>query len=80
MKSLLDILKNQETIASTLEQRTEITDLKAQLDATDYKVIKNAECNLAGVELPYDAKELHNERQTLRDKIDELEIEINELS
>lgn len=51
----------------------EITQLKAQLAATDYQVIKCTEAQLAGLELPYDIQQLHTERQALRDRINELE-------
>ena len=50
-----------------------IAELKAQLNSTDYKIIKCSECSLAGVELPYDIAELHAQRQALRDEINELE-------
>ena len=57
--------------APTVEQQ--IADLKAQLSATDYKVVKCSEAQLAGEELPYDIAELHAERQVIRDRINELE-------
>lgn len=50
-----------------------IAELKAELNSTDYKIIKCSECSLAGVELPYDITELHTERQALRNEINELE-------
>lgn len=50
-----------------------IAELKAQLNGTDYKVIKCAESQLAGLDLPYDVATLHAERQALRDEINELE-------
>ena len=50
-----------------------IAELKAQLSATDYKVIKCSECQLAGKEMPYDVAELHAERQAIRDQINQLE-------
>ena len=50
-----------------------INELKSELNATDYKIIKCSECNLAGEPLPYDIKELHAQRQELRNKINELE-------
>lgn len=53
--------------------RREIEELKAQLSATDYKIIKCSEYSLNGQELPYDIAELHAERQALRDRINELE-------
>ncbi len=51
----------------------EIATLKAKLSATDYRVIKCAECQLVGEPAPYDLAELHRERQTLRDRINQLE-------
>lgn len=51
----------------------QISELKAQLGSTDYKVIKCSEAQMAGEELPYDIAALHAERQALRDKINELE-------
>lgn len=51
----------------------EIAELKSQLSATDYKVIKCYEAQLVGEELPYDVVALHAERQALRDKINKLE-------
>lgn len=50
-----------------------IEDLKKQIAASDYKVIKCHEYALCSLELPYDVKALHAERQALRDKINELE-------
>lgn len=50
-----------------------IAELKAELNSTDYKIIKCSECSLAGAELPYDIVELHAQRQAIRDEINELE-------
>lgn len=55
------------------QKQMRIAELKAELDSTDYKIIKCSECSLAGVELPYDVVALHIERQALRDEINELE-------
>lgn len=52
-----------------------IAELKKQLSATDYKVIKCAECQLLGEETPYDVALLHAERQVIRDEINKLEAE-----
>ena len=49
---------------------------KAELDSTDYKIIKCSEYQLAGLESPYDITELHTERQALRDEINQLETEL----
>lgn len=54
-------------------QKTEVDLLKEQISSTDYKIIKCSECSLAGIELPYDIKALNEERQALRDRINELE-------
>jgi hypothetical protein len=60
----------------------EIAILKQQLTNTDYKVIKNMEYQMAMMATRedsqvildlYDPKELHDERQALRDRINELE-------
>ena len=53
----------------------QITELKAQLSKTDYKVIKCSECQLLGMEMPYDVAELHTERQSIRDQINLLQKE-----
>ena len=47
--------------------------LKAELSATDYRIIKCSEASLLGEELPYNASELHATRQALRDRINQLE-------
>lgn len=51
----------------------EVEGLKMQLAESDYKVIKIAECAACGLPMPYDAEELHTERQAIRDRINELE-------
>lgn len=54
--------------------KAQIHILKTQLNETDYKIVKCSEYQLAGLELPYDIQLLHNERQSLRDRINELEL------
>ena len=54
----------------------EIERLKSELQESDYKVIKCAEAICLNAELPYNMTALHKERQTLRDKINELESEV----
>lgn len=54
-------------------KQARIAELQSQLASTDYKIIKCSECQLAGVELPYDIVELHTARQALRDEINELQ-------
>ena len=53
----------------------QIVELKAQLSATDYQVIKCSECQLLGLDMPYDMTALHAERQAIRDEINKLEQE-----
>lgn len=69
-------------VVSKAKIEQSISLLKQQLADTDYKVVKNMEYQMAmmtSVEPNtiildlYDPKELHNERQALRDKINELE-------
>ena len=55
---------------------SEIERLKSELQESDYKVIKCAEALTIGAEMPYDVESLHKERQALRDKINELESEV----
>ena len=57
---------------------SEIECLKSELQESDYKVIKCAEAMFINAELPYNMTELHNERQALRDKINELESEVGD--
>ena len=54
----------------------EVERLKSELKESDYKVIKCAEAMAVGEEMPYDVASLHKERQALRDKINELESEV----
>ena len=54
----------------------EIERLKSELQESDYKVIKCAEAICLNAELPYNMTALHKERQALRDKINELESEV----
>ena len=60
-------------VKSAAEQ---IAELKRQLSATDYKVIKCAECQLLGAEMPYDVQALHAQRQAIRDRINALEVSL----
>jgi hypothetical protein len=59
-----------------IDPQERIDELKAQLTATDYKIIKCSEYQLLGLEMPYDIAELHAERQAIRDEINTLEQEV----
>ena len=63
-------------IEECVPKSEEIERLKSELQESDYKVIKCAEAMAVGAEMPYDVASLHNERQALRDKINELESEV----
>ena len=58
----------------------DIESLKSELQESDYKVIKCAEAICLNEELPYNMTELHNERLALRDKINELESEVGDVT
>lgn len=58
---------------AAMQRAAEVENLKMQLAESDYKVIKIAECVACNLPMPYDAEELHTERQALRDRINELE-------
>lgn len=67
----------QPTAEELMDRRyMEIERLKSELQDSDYKVIKCAEAMAVGADMPYDVANLHNERQALRDKINELESEV----
>lgn len=68
--------ERQEQIA---EIQIQIVGLKAQIDATDYRIIKAYEYSQVGLETDYDLQALHLERQELRDQINELEQELTEI-
>ena len=62
------------------EKKQKIGQLQAELDSTDYKVIKCYEYSLVGKETPYDIETLHAERQALRDEINVLQAELGEVA
>ena len=68
-----------EKVVDVSARRDEIERLKTELSGSDYKVIKCYEANMLGEDLPYNAQELHQERQILRDRINALERELESL-
>ncbi len=58
----------------------QIDGLKAQIAASDYKVIKTYEYTLLGEQTEYDMKAVHAERQALRDQINSLETQLTDLT
>ena len=62
------------------EKRLLIADLTApSSDVGDWKVIKNIEYTLAGLEPPYDPVEVHEKRKKVRDRINEIEKQLESL-
>ena len=60
--------------------KKKINELKETLNKEDYKIIKCYELSLSGETLPYDIVSLHNKRQEIRNKINELETKIQILN
>ena len=54
--------------------------LESRLNSDDYKTIKNAEAQAVGLSFPYDPQELHAKHQAWRDRINEIEKEIERLN
>ena len=55
------------------QREARIWELKDQLAQGDYKIIKCAEAQLKGEEMPYNVAEIVAERNAMRDEINELE-------
>lgn len=60
-----------------IEQR--IRDLSCDLAAGDYKIIKCYEYSLVGIDFPYNIAELNAERQAIRDEINELKEQLENM-
>ena len=74
----------EEIAAQKLQRRIEelqaqIAAHKAQIDATDYRIVKAYEYSMVGLEAEYDMEALHEERQSFRDAINGLEEEIQKI-
>lgn len=69
-KKTIEFIRKQEDIEF---MQNKISQLKQNIADTDYKIIKCAEYTTANVELPYDIKKLHEERQAYRKEINKLE-------
>lgn len=76
MLTFREMLIKQERMQRAAPQQIRIEELKTKLSESDYKVIKCSEYALAEQAAPYDIAELHNERQAIRDEINELETQI----
>ena len=60
-------------LARVADTKRQIQELKDTLVSTDYQIIKCYEYSLNDLELPYDVAKLHEDRQAIRDQINELE-------
>ena len=69
-----------EKIQNLAYYKNQIKALKEELDNTDYKVIKCYEAFLVGEAMPYNAQDLHTSRQSIRDKINSLEVDLKRLT
>lgn len=69
-KKTIEFIRKQEDIEF---MQNKISQLKQNIADTDYKIIKCAEYATANVELPYDIKKLHEERQAYRKEINKFE-------
>ena len=70
------IVDNEQVVDDNGLLLSEIERLKSELQESDYKVIKCAEAICINAEFPYNMTALHNERQALRDRINQLEMEV----
>lgn len=70
-------LKKQQQLSNIQSQ---ITSLKTQIEATDYQIVKTYEYSLVGLEPEYDMEKLHQERQAIRDQINILEGQLQEIA
>lgn len=73
-------LAEQERQQQISQITAQIDGLKAQIAASDYKVIKTYEYTLLGEQTEYDMEEVHAERQVLRDQINTLETQLADLT
>ena len=70
------------TVKGNLE--AELRTLRSKLQANtseigDWKVVKALEYQLTGQKIPYDMERLNSDRQKVRDRINEIEVELNDL-
>jgi hypothetical protein len=75
-------IAKENTIKDALE--AELRALRSKLQANtseigDWKVVKALEYQLTGQKIPYDMERLNSDRQKVRDRINEIEVELNDL-
>lgn len=77
-----EIIAKGNTTRDNLE--AELRTLRSKLQANtseigDWKVVKALEYQLTGQKIPYDMERLNSDRQKVRDRINEIESELNTL-
>lgn len=77
-----EIIAKGNTTRDNLE--AELRTLRSKLQANtseigDWKVVKALEYQLTGQKIPYDMERLNSDRQKVRDRINEIEAELNTL-
>lgn len=72
-------IAEQKRLEKLQEINLKISELKYQLSSSDYKIIKSYEYSLAGQECEYDMISIHESRQIIRDEINRLEEELQNL-
>lgn len=65
-----------EKVEDKNKTKREIEELKSSIESSDYKIIKCYEASLTGEIMPYDITSLHQERQIIRNRINELEAKL----
>lgn len=82
----LETNENETNMIPLLDERAqkeqEIRNLQSMLSSTaspigDWKIAKHMEYTLLGMDSPYDIEALHTERQAVRDRINDLQEELN---
>lgn len=68
-----------ETQRQLTAAKIKISALKQQLKDTDYKVMKCAENQLLGLDMPYDVTDLQRQRQAWREEINVLEAQYGKI-
>ena len=81
-KSLENETEMTAAIDERMEKEQEIRNLQSILSSTaspigDWKIAKHMEYTLLGMDSPYDIEALHTERQAIRDRINDLQEELN---
>lgn len=85
MDENMDIEANETNINEEIAKKEqEIRNLQSELtsvvsDIGDWKIAKCMEYQAMGMDAPYDIGKLHEQRQAVRDKISEIENEIEKL-